>query len=79
MILLGITKEDKSQILIPHYYEYVIKKEDRLIVLSKNNHNHPIKEYPDIKHLSCFNLCSGIETTIYLSSYLGLYGIVNTK
>ncbi|MEI0485616.1 hypothetical protein R4K89_01615 [Brachyspira intermedia] len=49
MILLGITKEDKSQILIPHYYEYVIKKEDRLIVLSKNNHNHPIKEYPDIK------------------------------
>ncbi len=49
MILLGITKEDRSQILIPHYYEYIIKKEDRLIVLSKNNYDHPIKEYPDIK------------------------------
>ncbi|MEI0797046.1 hypothetical protein R4Q14_01790 [Brachyspira intermedia] len=48
MILLGITKEDRSQILIPNY-DYIIKKENRLIVLSKNNYNNPIKEYPDIK------------------------------
>ncbi|CRF33160.1 hypothetical protein BRSU_1265 [Brachyspira suanatina] len=48
MILLGITKEDRSQILIPNY-DYVIKKENRLIVLSKNNYDNPIKEYPDIK------------------------------
>ncbi|MCZ9937847.1 hypothetical protein OFQ53_00880 [Brachyspira hyodysenteriae] len=48
MILLGITKEDRSQILIPNY-DYIIKKENRLIILSKNNYDNPIKEYPDIK------------------------------
>ncbi|AEM22213.1 hypothetical protein Bint_1594 [Brachyspira intermedia PWS/A] len=48
MILLGITKEDKSQILIPNY-DYIIKKENRLIILSKNNYDNTIKEYPDIK------------------------------
>uniref|UniRef100_UPI003F4B689C CASTOR/POLLUX-related putative ion channel n=1 Tax=Brachyspira catarrhinii TaxID=2528966 RepID=UPI003F4B689C len=48
MILLGITKEDRSQILIPNY-DYIIKKENRLIILSKNNYDNTIKEYPDIK------------------------------
>ena len=48
MILLGITKENRSQILIPNY-DYIIKKENRLIILSKNNYDNPIKEYPDIK------------------------------
>ena len=48
MILLGITKEDRSQILIPNY-DYIIKKENRLIILSKNNYDNTIKEYTDIK------------------------------
>ena len=48
MILLGITKEDRSQILIPNY-DYIIKKENRLIILSKNNYDNTIKEYPNIK------------------------------
>ncbi|ASJ22709.1 hypothetical protein BHAMNSH16_14080 [Brachyspira hampsonii] len=48
MILLGITKEDRSQLLIPSY-DYIIKKENRLVILSKNNYDAPIKEYPDIK------------------------------
>ncbi|ELV04875.1 hypothetical protein H263_13573 [Brachyspira hampsonii 30599] len=34
MILLGITKEDRSQLLIPSY-DYIIKKENRLVILYK--------------------------------------------
>ncbi|PTY40424.1 CASTOR/POLLUX-related putative ion channel [Brachyspira hampsonii] len=48
MILLGITKEDRSQLLIPNY-DYVLKKENRLVILSRNNNDDNIKEYPDIK------------------------------
>ena len=47
MILLGITKEDRSQLLIPKH-DNILKKENRLVVLSRNN-NDSIKEYPDIK------------------------------
>ncbi|MEI0518203.1 CASTOR/POLLUX-related putative ion channel [Brachyspira murdochii] len=48
MILLGITKEDRSQLLIPNY-DYLLKKENRLVILSRNNNDDNIKEYPDIK------------------------------
>ena len=48
MILLGITKEDRSQLLIPSY-DNLLKKENRLVILSKNNNDDSIKEYPDIK------------------------------
>ncbi|WP_300753643.1 hypothetical protein [uncultured Brachyspira sp.] len=48
MILLGITKEDRSQLLIPNY-DYILKKENRLVILSRNNNDDNIKEYPDIK------------------------------
>ena len=48
MILLGITKEDRSQLLIPKH-DNILKKENRLVVLSRNNNDDSIKEYPDIK------------------------------
>ena len=48
MILLGITKEDRSQLLIPNY-DYVIKKENRLVFLSRNDNDDSVKEYPNIK------------------------------
>nr|WP_240516463.1 hypothetical protein [Brachyspira sp. G79] len=48
MILLGITKEDRSQLLIPSY-DHLLKKENRLVILSRNNNDDNIKEYPDIK------------------------------
>ncbi len=48
IILLGMTKEDRSQLLIPNY-DYNIKKENRLVILSKNDNESPIKEYPNIK------------------------------
>lgn len=48
MILLGIAKEDRTQLIMPNY-NYIIKKENRLVILSKNNYENPIKEYPDIK------------------------------
>ena len=48
MILLGITKEDRSPLLIPNYDNF-IKKENRLVILSRNNNDDSINEYPDIK------------------------------
>ena len=48
MILLGITKEDRSQLLIPNY-DYVIKKENRLVFLSRNDNDDSVKEYSNIK------------------------------
>ena len=48
MILLGITKEDRSQLLIPNY-DYVIKKENRLVFLSRNDNDDSFKEYSNIK------------------------------
>ena len=48
MILLGITKEDRSQLLIPNY-DYIIKKENRLVFLSRNDNDDSVKEYPNIK------------------------------
>ncbi len=48
MILLGITKEDRSQLLIPNY-EHLLKKENRLVLLSKNNNDDYSKEYDNIK------------------------------
>ncbi|MEI0538893.1 CASTOR/POLLUX-related putative ion channel [Brachyspira pulli] len=48
MILLGITKEDRSQLLIPNY-DYVIKKENRLVFLSRNYNDDSVKEYSNIK------------------------------
>ncbi|MEI0748745.1 CASTOR/POLLUX-related putative ion channel [Brachyspira pulli] len=48
MILLGITKENRSQLLIPNY-DYVIKKENRLVFLSRNDNDDSVKEYPNIK------------------------------
>ncbi|MEI0564555.1 CASTOR/POLLUX-related putative ion channel [Brachyspira pulli] len=48
MILLGITKEDRSQLLIPNY-DYVIKKENRLVFLSRNDNDDSVKEYTNIK------------------------------
>ena len=48
MILLGITKEDRSQLLIPNY-DYIIKKENRLVFLSRNDNDDSVKEYLNIK------------------------------
>ena len=48
IILLGITKEDRSQLLIPSY-DYILKKENRLVILSRNTNSDSMKDYPNIK------------------------------
>ena len=48
MILIGITKENRSHIIIPSH-NHIIKKENKLVILLKNNSDKSINECTNIK------------------------------